>query len=155
MKAHDLEPLNGDDFLACVSDVDRDVMQINRLNDLLAIVQQMEDKALSGHSPGCLCETPGCLGATPEGRRGINDEAMRQAYQRMSTATSGATVDIFQALKDVIDRHIELNHGLAGVLSGRDQMVPWASDACMAKRLHRLFAAAKAADVWPQHVGSD
>lgn len=35
-------------------------------------------EAAPAHDPDCLCETPGCLGSTPEGR----DEIERMAYEQ-------------------------------------------------------------------------
>jgi hypothetical protein len=56
---------------------------IERLNDLLAILQEQEQRIASpGHGPDCLCETPGCLGSTTGGR----DAILRMAYARADLA---------------------------------------------------------------------
>jgi hypothetical protein len=130
MKARDLKPLPNP------IPVREGGKILDRLNDLLAIVQQME-----GPWP--------CLMPNVAHDCALNCRLASVAPAALASSSS-ATVDVMQALKDVIDRHLELIDEPMGLCA------PYVSDACMRRRLATLFRAAKAADVWPHAaIGAD
>lgn len=42
------------------------------------------------HGPECLCETPGCMGSTPEGRAAIRRMVMEEARAALGWPSTGA-----------------------------------------------------------------
>jgi hypothetical protein len=61
----------------------------------VAVAPAVKTEAATAHGPACLCETPGCLGSTLEGRESIERMAMEQAGCRAFEIAPNAVVPVY------------------------------------------------------------